>query len=182
LLRLLALANSSAAAFLFIPALRIDLGRFSPGGRFVRDRRDFAAILLAEIARRRREGTGGRSDVLSMLMEARDEHGEAMQDEELLDEMFTLLMAGHETTATSLAWVLHHVLPRPDVLEKMRAELRRCLGAAFATYEMKVVLAELLARVDLRVAPGYRMRPVLRTVTVAPSAGMPVVLEARRPG
>ena len=48
---------------------------------------------------------------------------------------------------------------------------RRCLGAAFATYEMKVVLAELLARVDLRVAPGYRMRPVLRTVTVAPSAG-----------
>ncbi|TMA38730.1 MAG: cytochrome P450, partial [Deltaproteobacteria bacterium] len=70
LLRLLALANSSAAAFLFIPALRIDLGRFSPWGRFVRDRRDFAAILLAEIARRRREGTGGRSDVLSMLIEA----------------------------------------------------------------------------------------------------------------
>ena len=47
-------------------------------------------------------------------------------------------------------------------------------------YEMKVVLAELLSRVDLRVAPGYRMRPVLRTVTVSPSGGMPVVLEARR--
>ena len=57
---------------------------------------------------------------------------------------------------------------------------RRCLGAAFAMYEMKVVLAELLSRVDLRVAPGYRMRPVLRTVTVSPSGGMPVVLEARR--
>ena len=282
LLRLLALANGSAAAFLFIPALRIDLGRFSPWGRFVRDRRDFAAILLAAIARRRREGTAGRTDVLSMLIDARDEYGEPMRDEELLDEMFTLLMAGHETTATSLAWVLYHVLPRPDVFEKLRAELgrvldggavepehvvkleyldavikesarltpvatnvlrvlkapariggldlpagvgvsasiylthhrpdlwpdpelfaperfigarpnpytflpfgggdRRCLGAAFATYEMKVVLAELLARVDLQIAPGYRMRPVLRTVTVAPSAGMPVVVEARRPG
>src|SRR2546422_821466 len=104
---LLVLANGSAAAFLFIPALRIDLGRFSPWGRFVRDRRDLAAILLAAIAGRRREGTAGRSDVLSMLIEARDEHGEPMRDEELLDEMFTLLMAGPETTATSPAWGVH---------------------------------------------------------------------------
>ena len=44
--------------------------------------------------------------------------------------MFTLLMAGHETTATSLAWVFHHVLPRPDVLEKLRDELDRVLGGA----------------------------------------------------
>jgi len=58
---------------------------------------------------------------------------------------------------------------------------RRCLGAAFATYEMKVVLAEVLSRVDLQVAAGYRMRPVLRTVTVAPSGGMPVVMLARKP-
>src|SRR5947208_508375 len=87
LLRVLALANTSAAAFLFIPLLRIDFGRFSPWGRFLRDRREFATTLLAQIARRREEGTAGRSDVLSMLVE----HGEPMRDEELLDEMFTIL-------------------------------------------------------------------------------------------
>ena len=52
---------------------------------------------------------------------------------------------------------------------------RRCLGAAFASYEMKVVLDRVLSRASLRLAPGYRMRPVLRAITVAPSAGMPVV-------
>src|SRR3989442_2774298 len=84
--RVLGVANTSAAAFLFIPLLRIDFGRFSPWGRFVRDRREVATTLLAQIARRREEGTAGLSDVLSMLIEARDEHGEPMRDEELLDE------------------------------------------------------------------------------------------------
>jgi hypothetical protein len=49
-----------------------------------------------------------------------------------------------------------------------------------ATYEMKTVLAEVLSRVELRTAPGYRMRPTLRAITIAPSAGMPVVVEGRR--
>jgi cytochrome P450 len=48
-----------------------------------------------------------------------------------------------------------------------------------ATFEMKIVLATVLARVDVRLAPGYRMRPVLRAVTIAPSRGMPVVVERR---
>jgi cytochrome P450 len=57
--------------------------------------------------------------------------------------------------------------------------VRRCLGMAFALYEMKVVLARVLSRLELRVAPGYRARPVRRSVTVAPSRGMPVVVAAR---
>src|SRR3989441_7713494 len=52
-----------------------------------------------------------------------------MSDEELLDEMFTLLMAGQETTATSLAWVFYHLLRHPDVLGKLRAELTRVVGS-----------------------------------------------------
>ena len=56
---------------------------------------------------------------------------------------------------------------------------RRCLGAAFASYEMKVVLDQVLSRATLMVASGYRMRPVLRAITVAPSEGMPVVLDRR---
>jgi cytochrome P450 family 110 len=57
--------------------------------------------------------------------------------------------------------------------------VRRCLGAAFATYEMKVVLAEVLRCADLRIVPDYRMRVVQRAVTFAPSGGLPVVLDAR---
>ena len=52
-----------------------------------------------------------------------------------------------------------------------------CIGAAFATYEMKIVLAQVLTRVELRAAPGYAVRTVRRTVTLAPSGGMPVVVE-----
>src|SRR5262249_49058388 len=51
--------------------------------------------------------------------------------------------------------------------------VRRCLGAAFSTYEMKVVLSEVLRRAELRIADGYRLRAVQRAITSAPSAGMP---------
>src|SRR5262249_24214667 len=74
------------------------------------------------------EGRAGRHDVLSMLVDALDEAGEPMSDAELLDEMFTLLMAGHETTATSLSWTFFHVLPRPDVVDRLRGELRAVAG------------------------------------------------------
>src|SRR5436190_534882 len=209
-------ANGPSAPFIALKPFQIDLGRLTPWGRFVRTRDAIKAVLLDEIARRRAEGTAGRSDILSLLVDARDEQGAPMSDAELLDEMFTLLMAGQETTATSLAWVFYHLLRHPDVLGKLRAELarvvgpgpveaqhlpqlerflgtrpspntffpfgggvRRCLGAAFATYELKIVLAEVVSRVDLRIAPGYRMRPVLRAITVAPSRGVPVVMERR---
>jgi cytochrome P450 len=207
-----------------------------------------------------------------MLIEARDEHGEGMTDQELRDELVTLLVAGHETTATALAWAFHRILEHPDVLVRLRAELRqgagdparleyldatvketlrlnpivplvgrrldrpmrigghdlpagviaapciylahrrterwpeperfdperflgarptpyeflpfgggvrRCLGMAFALYEMKVVIATVLSRVELGLAPGYHVRVVRRNVTLAPSEGMPVVLERR---
>jgi cytochrome P450 len=67
--------------------------------------------------------------------------------------------------------------PSPYTFFPFGGGVRRCIGAAFATYEMKTVLAEVLPRVDLRIAPGYRMRPRLRAVTIAPSAGMPVVVD-----
>src|SRR5437773_11738074 len=59
-----------------------------------------------------------------MVIAAGDRRGRQMSDQELLDEMVTLLLAGHETTATSLAWAFHRLLGRPDVLAKLRAELR----------------------------------------------------------
>src|SRR5262249_10778985 len=128
IVRFLAQADSPTAAFLAIQAFQVELGGLSPWGRFVRNRETIRTELLAEIGRRRREGTEGRTDILSMLVEARDDRGEPMTDAELIDEMFTLLMAGHETTATSLAWAFHHLLEHPDVLAKLRAELARVVG------------------------------------------------------
>jgi cytochrome P450 len=61
--------------------------------------------------------------VLSMLIGARDENGEPMSDQELRDELITLLLAGHETTATALAWAVELLLTHPDKLDALRADL-----------------------------------------------------------
>jgi cytochrome P450 len=229
------------------------------------------ALLFAEIARRRALPADDRTDVLSMLLAARDEDGVPLSDQALRDELVTLLVAGHETTATALAWAVHHLLVHPEVRARLAAEVqgiddplalsrldyldavvketlrltpivpmvgrrltrpmtigghplpagvvgapsivlahrrperwpdpdrfaperfldakptpyeflpfgggvRRCIGAAFALYEMKIVLAEILRRVELELQPGYEARVIRRSVTLAPSQGMPVVV------
>ena len=262
---------------LMLKALQRDLGPLTAWRRVQQIRGEADAILFAEFARRRSEHRTDRTDVLSLLMAARDENGEAMSDQELRDEMVTLLLAGHETTATTLAWVLQYVLADRDVHSRLREEAaawdregraptssdlpyldaviketqrlmpiipfvgrrlqtpttiadralpagvvvapciflthrrpdlwdeptafkpnrflgkrpspneffpfgggpRACLGAAFATFEMKIVLARILARTDLRAVPGYRARIVRRGITFAPSEGMPIVIERR---
>ncbi len=78
--------------------------------------------LYAIIAERRRATTSG-ADVLSMMLDARDDRGAAMSDVEVRDELVTLLLAGHETTATALAWTFDRLLSHPPVLDKLRAEL-----------------------------------------------------------
>ncbi|HEY8432291.1 MAG TPA: cytochrome P450, partial [Sandaracinaceae bacterium] len=83
--------------------LQADLGPLSPGGRLARVLERIDAMLFALIRERRREARTDREDVLSMLLAARHEDGTPMSDQELRDELMTLLVAGHETTATSLA-------------------------------------------------------------------------------
>jgi cytochrome P450 len=78
--------------------------------------------IFAIIARRRGEpGLEERDDVLSMLIGARDEQGEGLTDQELRDELMTLLVAGHETTATALAWALERLVRNPEMLERLRS-------------------------------------------------------------
>ena len=258
---------------LLMPFMRWNFG---PWARVVRLKREVHDLLTAEI-RARRAGSEERQDVLSILIAARDENGEPMSEEELRDEMITLLLAGHETSATALAWSVHRLIEHPAVLERVREELRdvigegpvkpehvgkleyldafvkevmrlnpiipevgrlltrptriggwdlpagalaapsiyltqrrtetdperfdperflgtrplpheyfpfgggirRCIGMAFAIYEMKIVLAEILQRVSFHAAPGYAVRPVRRSITLAPSRGVPVVVETR---
>ncbi|WP_375766482.1 cytochrome P450 [Archangium gephyra] len=257
---------------------KANVSRALPWTQLSRLMQEVDAYLFAEIARRRAEGVEKREDVLSLLMQARDEQGQPMSDRELRDEAITLLAAGHETTATTLSWAFHFVLQHPEVEEKLRAELRqvagtgplspekvnrleyldatlketlrlvpvapavgrvlqrpmkvgewdvpagmavmacaylthrrpdlwpeperfnperfvgkrtspyeyfpfgggarRCLGMAFATYEMRIVFAEVLRRVKLRPATPYTFQVSRRGVTLAPRGGVPVLVES----
>lgn len=269
----------AVSPLLLWPALQVDLGPLSPWGRFLRLRREIDAVLDLEIASRRSAGRPPADDVLSLLLAARDEEGRAMPDEALRDELMTLLLAGHETTATALAWTIHRIATEPGVRDRVRDELdqvtggrefdpadvarleyldgviketlrlnpvipdvmrilgspariggldlpagigvapnihaahrrpdvwpdperfdphrfigarpnpysffpfggglRRCLGMAFAMHELRVVLATILARANLEIARGYRLRVARRNITWAPSGGLPVVLTHR---
>jgi cytochrome P450 family 135 len=151
--RLIAVIDSSP--IFLLPAARADLGPLSPGRRFAQRLRAADAVLYEEIERRRREpDLESRSDVLSLLLCARDEQGQGMTDTELRDELFTMLGAGHETTATGLAFAFELLLRNPRVLARLREELDGDDGDAY---------------LDAVVKETLRLRPVIdaaeRTLT-----------------
>jgi cytochrome P450 family 135 len=247
------------------------LGPYAPWARFLRARDALDAALAAEIRHRRHApDVEQRGDVLSQLLLARDDAGRAMTDDEVRDELVTLLFAGHETTATSLAWAFDLLLHHPRALSRLVAELdsgaseyldatitetlrvrpviaivdrhvreavrigghtipagttacpniylaqrrtdlyqdpaafrperfigqtppafgwfpfgggiRRCLGASFATFEMRIVLPEVLRAVTLRPASTRSARVRREAVTFVPHDGTRCVVTARPAG
>lgn len=121
----LSLTNSPlSASVLLFPSLQKDLGSWSPWGKYLRLRKQIDDLLMAEILERRQQGQSSRFDILSLLMEAEYEDGEAMSDAELRDNLLTLLNAGHETTATAIAWALYWIHQQPEVYEKVLHELQ----------------------------------------------------------
>jgi cytochrome P450 len=244
-------------------------------GRFAEFRERKAAadeLIYDEIVRRREaEDLDEREDVFSLLLQARDEDGRPLSDQELRDELVTLLVAGHETTATGLAWAFDLLTHNPAVLEKLRASLRageddyldavvketlrvrpvipgvgrvvrggpfeldgweipegveinpsialihrrgdhypqplefrperflgdgapdtytwipfgggtrRCLGAAFATFEMSTVIRTVVERCDIRPASRRPARMERRGITLVPRDGARIVVTQRRP-
>ena len=259
------------------PAIQLKLlvarrfGRADPMDQLRRESATVDEIIHAEIAERRADpSVAEREDILSMLVGARFADGEGMSDDELRDQLITLLLAGHETTATALAWTFDLLLRNPGPLQRVRAELaegdgdeylravvsealrlrpvvplagrrlgtelrvgdhvlppgtdvtpafwlthtrpdlypaplqfrperflddppetyawvpfgggvRRCLGAAFAEFEMRVVLRQVLERCDLRGERRAPERIARRNITFSPRHGTPVIVEARRP-
>ena len=260
------------------PWMRADLGAWSPGGRFNRMKQAIDDMLYAEIRERRANFDPARSDILSLLLAARDEAGQSMSDEELRDELITLLLAGHETTATAMSWALYWIHKLPHIRETVMAELqalgsnpdpmalarapylsaicsetlriypvaiitearitkapmqvmgysfdteamlvpciylthqreelypnprqfrperflerqyspyeylpfggsnRRCIGAAFALFEMKLALASILSHAHLELTNDRPVKPIRRGVTVAPQGGINLVMTER---
>ena len=260
LVAILAESASPAAVGLVVPALR-QLPHYRRFDALVA-RTD--ELLAAEIAERRRDPElAERDDILSLLVAARFDDGSAMSDSELRDQLMTLLLAGHETTATGLAWTFDLLLQRPDAHARLLDELdggdtayldaviaealrirpvvpitgrllheaatlggydleagtvvlvaiyvahtnpevypdpfaflperfldsapetyswvpfgggtRRCIGAAFAQMEMRVVLETVLRSVRLAAATDTPERPVRRNVTLSPRDGTRVL-------
>jgi cytochrome P450 len=225
-------------------------------------------LIFEEIrARRDAPDLAERDDVLSLLLQARHEDGSEMSDRELRDELMTLLVAGHETSATALAWALEALARHPAVLSRLRDEVdagedtyldavvkeilrlrpvialvlrrltepmeiggrllpagvnvapciylihrhpdvypeprafrperfleqppgtytwipfgggvRRCLGASFAQFEIKVVLRELVKRLEIRPARPRPERRVRRAIVFAPERGGELVVARR---
>ena len=253
--------------------LGLALQRFGGKGPFARfegQLREVDELLMAEIAEHReRPDLEEREDILSMLMRAEFEDGSRMEDKELRDQLMTLLLAGHETTATALAWTFDLLLRHPAVLGRLRDSLeageedylratiseslrlrpviplagrrlakelvsdgmtlpagtdvtpsiwlthtrsdaypepfafkperfleegpdtyswipfggsvRRCIGATFAEFEMRIVLREVLTRCELRKAKPMPERIGRRNITLSPKGGTPVVVTARQP-
>lgn len=121
LARLLDMTGSPLrASLLFFKVLQKPFG---PWKRFLDEQAALDELIYAEIAERRAVGTGDRHDVLSLMLEARDENGTALSDQELRDELITLLTAGHETTATALAWAFYWIHRDERVRAKLLAEL-----------------------------------------------------------
>jgi cytochrome P450 len=267
---------------LLVSGFQRDLGPLSPWGRFLRRRARVRELLEAMIRRRREQGTEGRVDVLSLLLQAEHSDGTPMSDAEIRDELMTMLVAGHETTATALSWALYRVALHEDVRRRLLAEIdeafpdgvvdpdrileldyltavaretlrihpvvpgvgrvlkkprtvggwdlpadtvvgcsiilahfdpsvwpeperfdperflgkrispyryfpfgggiRRCIGEAFALYEMRVVLATLLAERVPRLVKGQRYATKRRNLTLSPDGGMPLTFPRRSSG
>ena len=120
-------ATPTRSMFLFFRFLQQSWG---PWGNFERSRATLDQLIYQELAERRAmgmdapEGSGGdRQDILSLLLATRDEDGYPLTDGELRDELMTLLFAGHETTATAIAWGMYWLHANPHCLAQLREEL-----------------------------------------------------------
>ena len=166
--------TTSFGMLMMVPAFQRNLGPFTPWAAFVEDKRRVDELLYAEITERRAEladpAGRRRDDVLTMLLDARDEQGGGLNDRELRDELITLLAAGHETTATALCWAFERILNHPEVEARLRAEL------AGVAHDRAITPEDLprLEYLDATIKEVLRMRPVIPTVARKLTAPMKI--------
>ena len=166
------LLNDSASVGLQFRVLASRRGeRFDPLAQLRELTREIDDVLFAEIAERRTDpDLTEREDILSLLASARFEDGSAMSDEELRDQLVTLLLAGHETTATALAWTADLLVRHPDALERLTAEV----DAGDDDTYLKAVIRESLRLRPVVPLAGRRLAGELRVDGIALPPGTDV--------
>jgi cytochrome P450 len=117
-------ASPLKSSAIFLQFLQRDLGAWSPWGKFLRSRQALYDLLQAEIEAGRHNVDPERMDILALMLAIRDEAGNPMSDAEIKDELVTLLFAGHETSATVLAWGSFWLAKRPEMGDRIRQEIR----------------------------------------------------------
>jgi cytochrome P450 len=116
--------------------LRLLRGPGSPWRRLIASRKVLDEIVFAEISRRRSDSVAGEGlDVLSLLLGARGEAGEAFTDREVRDQVMTLMFAGHDTSTSTLTFMMHELARHPDVVERLCEEQDRVLAGATPSVE-----------------------------------------------
>ncbi len=111
------------SSLIFFPFLRRNWGSWSPGAQVIEKQKRVDDLIYAEIRDRRANPDPNRTDILNLLLCSHDEAGEGLTDIELRDELMTLLIAGHETTASALSWAFYWIHQIPAIREKLLKEL-----------------------------------------------------------
>lgn len=142
-----------SSTMLFFSFLRQDWGKWSPWGRFLWLKAQIDHLLLAEISDRRNHLDPDADDILSQLLLARDEEGNLLSDAEIRDELMTLLVAGHETTASALTWALYWIHFLPEVEDKLRFSLSGLGENASAQQMARIPYLEAVCQETLRIYP-----------------------------
>jgi cytochrome P450 len=110
------------------PQVRLLRGPATPWARMLASRRVLNKIIFEEITRRRAAPDPERLDILSLLLTARDEQGNGLSDEEIHDQLITLMFAGHDTSTSTVSFLLYETARHPDVAVRLRDESDRVLG------------------------------------------------------
>jgi len=147
---------------MLIPWMQIELGLLTPWGRLQAILKEVDTAIYAEIESRRQvDDLKERDDVLSLLLQATYEDGTKLSNIELRDEILTMLNAGHETTATSVAWAMYRIHSHPDVLEKVLSEINSVVGAGNNIKQADIPKLEYL---DAVVKETLRLLPIISFV------------------
>ncbi len=112
-------------------------------------------VIIQRFIDERRQSGEDKGDLLSMLLQARDDDGSTMDDKQLRDELMTIFLAGHETTAMNLTWTWYLLMEHPDVMARLKAEVDAALGDRPATMADlgKLKYAEMVIKESLRLYP-----------------------------
>lgn len=274
---MLAIGSAFGLITLLFKNLQINLGKLTPWAEIQRLKIEVDNLLLEEIESRMASDILSKTDILSLLIQAKDENGDGLSKEEIKDEMLTLLITGHQTTASTIAWSMYYILSDQSVLTKMKDEInsnisnmkemhlniqklpymdmvvneslrikpvipffgrltttdfqlnditipkgvmiypavylvhhdeqywpnpekfiperftdstkmepytfvpfgggiRRCIGASFAVYEIKIILATMLMTTEMKLDEGYQPKCMRGSAIIVPSGGVPVTI------